>query len=127
LAAALFPCQTIQFLIKYLGIPLSVTKLPRSALHPLLDRVVEKLLVWKGRLMHHSGQLALVKFALMAIPIYTSIRVGLPTWLLQALQGIMKVFLWTRTDTVQHGKCLVAWNHVQWPLHLGGGLGVMDL
>jgi hypothetical protein len=38
----------------------------------------------------------------------------------------MKDFLWTGTDEVQGGKCLVVWCQVQWLLHLGG-LGVVDL
>jgi hypothetical protein len=32
-----FPCQVVNFLIKYLGIPLSTTKLPKSAFQPLVD------------------------------------------------------------------------------------------
>jgi hypothetical protein len=32
LATAFFPCQRVDFPIKYLGLPLSTTKLPKSAL-----------------------------------------------------------------------------------------------
>jgi hypothetical protein len=77
LAASLFPCHIVQFLIKYLGIPLLVTMLPRLALHPLLDRVADKLPVWKGRLMHRSGRLALIKSTLTTVLIYTLISMGL--------------------------------------------------
>jgi hypothetical protein len=38
----------------------------------------------------------------------------------------MVAFLWTGPDMVQRGKCLVAWDWVQRPLHLGG-LGVLDV
>jgi hypothetical protein len=31
-AIAVFPCQTVRFPIKYMGMPLSVSKLPKSAL-----------------------------------------------------------------------------------------------
>jgi hypothetical protein len=37
------PCQVVNFLVTYLGIPLAVTKLPKSALQPLLDRVADNL------------------------------------------------------------------------------------
>jgi hypothetical protein len=42
-AVAEFPCQIVSFLMRYLGIPLSVTKLPRSALQPLVDMVADRL------------------------------------------------------------------------------------
>jgi hypothetical protein len=102
------PLPSSEFPVKYLGIPLSVTRLPQSALHPLIDKVADRLPVWKGRLMHRSGRLALIKSTLMAIPIYTSISVGLPSWMRQAMEKIMKAFLWTVTDTIPQGKCLVA-------------------
>jgi hypothetical protein len=37
LAESLFACSVVEFPIKYLDIPLSVTKLPKAALHPLVD------------------------------------------------------------------------------------------
>jgi hypothetical protein len=38
----------------------------------------------------------------------------------------MKGFLWARSEVVQGGKCLVAWDRAQRSLHLGG-LGVIDI
>jgi hypothetical protein len=112
--------------MRYLGMPLASTRLPRSALQPLLERVADRLTEWKGCLMHCSGRVTLIKMTLSAIPIYTSIRLGLLPWLHKALQRIMTAFLWMRTEVVQGGKCLVAWKRVQCPLQLGG-LGVLDL
>jgi hypothetical protein len=37
----------------------------------------------------------------------------------------MKGFLWSGIDSVQCGKCLVAWGYVERPLALGG-LGIRD-
>jgi hypothetical protein len=62
---------------------------------------------------------------LSAIPIYTAISTELPPWL-KAFRKIMTAFLWTGTEVVHGGKCLVAWDQVQRPLPLGG-LGVLDL
>jgi hypothetical protein len=47
----------VRLTLRYLGIPLSVSKLPRSSWQQLIDRVADKLLVWKGALMHKSGRL----------------------------------------------------------------------
>jgi hypothetical protein len=38
-----FHCQQAEFPVKYLGIPLSVSKLPKSMLQPLADRVIDML------------------------------------------------------------------------------------
>jgi hypothetical protein len=122
----LFSFQVVNFLICYLGVPLSVTKLPRSAWQPLLDRAADQLLTWKGSLMNRSGRLALIKSTLSAIPIYVCIRMGLPAWVHNALLKLMKAFLWSGSGKVQGGKCMVAWHVVHRPRQLGG-LGILDL
>jgi hypothetical protein len=114
-AIALFPYQFVDFPIKYLVMPLAPTKLPKSALQPLLDQVADRLLVWKGRLLRRSGRLTLIKLTLSAIPVYTSICLSLPPWLHKALQRIMTAFLWMGTIVLQAGKCLVSWKRVQRP------------
>jgi hypothetical protein len=55
-----------------------------------------------------------------------SIRLGLSAWVHKALTKIIKAFLCSGSDVVQAGKCLVAWDRVQCPIHLGG-LGVLDM
>jgi hypothetical protein len=42
-SALQFPCEVVPFPIKYLGLPLSVTKILRAALQPLMDRTSDKL------------------------------------------------------------------------------------
>jgi hypothetical protein len=126
LASSTFPFQQVNFPIKYFGMPLSTSKLPRSALQPLLDKATDKLPVWKGSMMHRSGRLTLVKSMLSIVPIYTAICMGLPAWMHKALFKIAKAFLWSGLDVVHASNCLVAWERVQRPLHFGG-LGVLDM
>jgi hypothetical protein len=97
LAAAMttFPYLVVDFLMKYLGIPLSVRKLPKSAWQPLVDKVAHKLPIWKGNFMHHSDRLTLIKTTMAAIPVYVSTSLGLPPWVIKALIKIMTDFLWT--------------------------------
>jgi hypothetical protein len=52
LATSIFPCSVVSFPLKYLDVPLSVTKLPRSAWQPLIYHVTDRLPVWKGVLMN---------------------------------------------------------------------------
>jgi hypothetical protein len=81
--------------------------------------VTDKLRAWKGRLMHHNNCLTLIKTTLAAIPVYTTISIKLPPWVINALIKIMKAFLWMGTKEVHPSKCLVAWSYVQWSLPWG--------
>jgi hypothetical protein len=103
----LFPCQQAAFPIKYLKIPFAITKLPRSALQPLVEKVANRLPIWKGHLLYRAGRLVLIKTTLSAISIYTLISIALPPWLYKVLRRIMIAFLWTG-PTWCRGKCLVA-------------------
>jgi hypothetical protein len=124
MAVALFPCQQVEFPITYLGMPLSTGTLPRSVWQRLIDRIANKLPVWKGAQMNMAGRLALIKSTLSTMPIYTSIYLGLPGWVHKAITKIIKAFLWTGTDVVQSRKCLLAWDRR--PKELVG-LGILDL
>jgi hypothetical protein len=92
----------------------------------MVDRVADKLQTWKCQIMHCSDRLALVTSMLAAMTVYVSINIGLPRWLLKALEKIMKGLLWTGTEVVQNCKCTIAFGNVQCPLQLGG-LGIIDL
>jgi hypothetical protein len=125
LALESFPCQLADFPVRYLGIPLSVSKLPKSSLQLVADKVAERLPVWKGRRIR-AGVWPSSKSILSAKTIHMAIILKLPPWLLKLLNKIMKAFVWCGSDVVQGGKCMVAWCRVQWPLNIGG-LGIMDL
>jgi hypothetical protein len=53
------------------------------------------------------------KTTLCTVQIYTSISLGLPQWLQKSPQKVMKALLWTGTEEVHNGKCIVAWNQIQ--------------
>jgi hypothetical protein len=101
-----FPCPVVEFPVTYLCIPLVVGKLPRSALEPILEKVMNALLVWKGRLMHKSGRHTLIQSTISPILVYTTISLHLPLWLQKSLVKVFKAFLWTGTNVVQGGKCM---------------------
>jgi hypothetical protein len=77
LVIAFFPCQKVDFPIKYLSLPLSTTKLPKSALQPLIDRIADKMPTGKGRIFHHNDRLTHIKTMMCVVPVYTSININL--------------------------------------------------
>jgi hypothetical protein len=121
-----FPCAVVEFPIRYLGIPLSTTKLLKSSWHSLIDKVADKLPVWKGNLMHKSRRLTLIKTTLSAVPIHSAISLEFPAWVLKALIKLMREFLWMGMEVVPGGRCSVTWSQVQHPLAVVG-LGIPDL
>jgi hypothetical protein len=105
LAIEVFPCSVVDFPVRYLGIPLAVSRLPKSVWQPMIDKVADKLPTWHGRLMHMSGRLALIKSTLSAMPIHTAISLTIPRWVQKALVKLMKAFLWCGSESLQNGKC----------------------
>jgi hypothetical protein len=91
-ALSSFPCQRTEFPISYLGVPLSMFKLPRSSLQPIVDKMAGTLPTWKGKLLHHSGRLTVIKTTLAAIPVYTAISIELPPGFTSRWRTSWKVF-----------------------------------
>jgi hypothetical protein len=77
----MLPCPVVEFPVKYLGIPLALGKLSRSALEQILEKAVNALSAWKGHLMQKSGWLMLVRSTLSIMPNYMAISLHLPSWL----------------------------------------------
>jgi hypothetical protein len=88
LAQQLFPCLVTNLQIKYLGLPLSTGRVPKSAFQPLIDNMADKLPAWRGRLMHRSSRLSLIKSTLAAIPVYTPSSHSFPPLVIKAFTKI---------------------------------------
>jgi hypothetical protein len=58
------------FPFKYLGVPLHYDKLKREDLQPLVDKVINRIPGWRGKLMSYSARLNLLKVCLASISIY---------------------------------------------------------
>jgi hypothetical protein len=121
-----FPCQLVHFPCKYLGIPLSIYKLKRQDLMPLVEAVVDRLPTWKSRFKSRAGHTTLTKVTLTTIPIHVSIVVELSPWIRKEIDKFKRAFIWMGSDTVNCEQCKVAWARVARPQELHG-LGVLDL
>jgi hypothetical protein len=65
-----FLARPALFPTKYLGLPLTSTRLRRIDFQPLVDKAVSKLTIWNGKNINHVGMSTLVKAVLTSQAVY---------------------------------------------------------
>jgi hypothetical protein len=73
-------CLVESFPIKYLRLPLSVKKLTKPQLQPLIDHLADLLLTWKADLITRAGHATQVQFVFTVMIIYHATTLDLPRW-----------------------------------------------
>ena len=109
-----------------LGSSSSPHKLTRSQIWPIIDKIADKLPLWKLDLLTKAGRKVLVQFVLTPMLIYLVMALDLPSWALKAIDKIIRDFFWKGRKDVSGGHCLIAWPKVTSPPNLGG-LGISNL
>ena len=121
-----FQCRRQQFPILYLGLPLSIFRLQRQDLLPLIDKFSGKLKGWKPRMLATAGRLTLTRSVLMALPIHLMSVLPLPAWAIKIINRRCRSFVWKGEEEINGGHCLLPWARVCSPLE-AGGLGIINL
>jgi hypothetical protein len=88
----LLPCKVEVFPMKYLGLPLSLKRLTKAQLQPLMDKLADLLPAWKVDLMTRAGSGIQVQSVLTATVIYHAIALDLPNGPLRLLTKLGVVF-----------------------------------
>jgi hypothetical protein len=78
LVANHFKCIRQDFPIVYLGIPLTMGRLRRTDIWPVIDKFSGKLKGWKPKLLMTGGRFTLTRSVLMALPLLAVLP--LPQW-----------------------------------------------
>jgi len=107
-----FPCQVLDFPCTYLGLPLTLQKLNKAQIQPIIDKIADQLPGWKADLLTKAGRRILVQFVLTSMLIYLVMALDLPPWALKAIDKIRRGFLWKGRKDVKGGHCLLAWPYV---------------
>ena len=92
--AELFNCQIGMFPIKYLGVPVSPSRLHVSDSTPLIDKSLKRLDVWKGGCLSIAGRSTLISASLNDSPVYYMSVYLLPKTVVGKLDKIRRKFFW---------------------------------
>jgi hypothetical protein len=122
----LLPCDLRDFPCRYLGLPLSLKKLTKEQLQPIIDRIADQLPSWKADLLTKPGRKFLVQFVLTGMMIYLAMALDFPAWAYKAINKLHRDFFWRGRSEAKGGHCQVVWGVVCRPMKLGG-LGISSL
>jgi hypothetical protein len=92
--AKIFCCKLGSFPFKYLGVPLHHDKLRRQDIQHVVDKVINRIRGWQGRLKSYAARLALLKVCLASIPVYLMSVIRFSKWAIEMINSQMANFFW---------------------------------
>jgi len=88
------PMRQANFPLKFLGLPLSVSRLRKIAYRPLVEKAAAKISGWYGRHLTQAGRVCLTKSVLSSQPVYLLTVIKTSKDLLDDIDKMRKRFLW---------------------------------
>lgn len=105
---ASFGGETVAFPVKYLGLPLTLSRLRLVHIQFILDRIRSRLAGWKGKLLKIAGRRVLVRSVLTALPTFGLSVLRAPKKFLDEVDKVRRRFLWAREEQISRGECKVS-------------------
>jgi hypothetical protein len=83
--ARIFCCKLGSFPFKYIGVHLHYEKLRREDIQHIVDKIIKRIVGWKGRLLSYGARITFLKACLASIPIYMMYAIKFPKWVVEAI------------------------------------------
>ena len=113
------------FPLKYLGVPITASRLTKVECHNLIEKILNKVRIWTTRHLSFAGRAMLINSVVFGMINYWASIFVLPTSVIEKLTQICRNFLWGGSaDYSTTPK--VAWHSVCLDKKYGG-LGIKDL
>ncbi|GJX13352.1 hypothetical protein Tco_0205110 [Tanacetum coccineum] len=119
------PFEEGRLLVKYLGVPLVLSRLMVRDCKELVEKVQNRIQDWKNKTLSIAGRLQLVSSVIGSMHVYGASVFIIPTSVLLDIEMLMRGFLWCQ-GIMKRGKAKVAWEVVCLPKK-EGGLGIRRL
>ncbi|XP_057739774.1 uncharacterized protein LOC130956823 [Arachis stenosperma] len=92
----LLGCKVANLPMRYLGISLRANPRQVSTWKPIIDKVEEKLSLWKAKVLNKAGKLVLIKFMLNSLPVYYLSLYKMLKAVVEMLISLQRKFLWSK-------------------------------
>lgn len=122
----LLGCKREGFPQVYLGLPLSVHKLPASVFKPQIDKADRYLAGWQSSLLNYMGRAVLVNAVLDSQLVYAMSALSEPVGAVTKMDSRRRSFLWNGDNSASPAQSLIAWERVCLSKEQGG-LGIKNL
>jgi hypothetical protein len=106
-------------------VPLHYEKLRREDIQPIVDKIIKRILGWKGKILSYGARLTLLRACLASIPIYLMSVIRFPRWTVDAINSQMANFFWNDQENKRKYH-LSNWQSLAQGKEKGG-LGVSSL
>ncbi|GJU57981.1 hypothetical protein Tco_1235747 [Tanacetum coccineum] len=103
------------------GVPLTSKRICANNCKSLIDKIKNKVYIWKSKCLSYAGRLLLIASVLESIHVYWASVFLFPKSVMNDINKLLKWFLWNQWD-----KAKVAWKNICRPKSKGG-LGLKDL
>ncbi|XVE99040.1 hypothetical protein REPUB_Repub03eG0162200 [Reevesia pubescens] len=96
---------------KYLGVPIIHKRVSKDTYAPLVDKVMQRLASWKGKILSPAGRRTLIQSTTSAIPLHVMQTSLLPSSICNKLDQVNRNFLWGGSADYSHTH-LVSWDKI---------------
>jgi hypothetical protein len=117
--AHILNCPVGNLPMQYLGIPLHFEKLKIEDLQSVVNKMLKKVVGWRGKLLDYSSRVVLIKSCMASIAIYLLSFIKFSKWAFKLIESQMSHCLWNNTEDA-HKYHLAGWKHVAMKKEYGG-------